>query len=234
MNISLMQPYFLPYIGYFSLIKHSDLFIAFDLAQYKRRGWIHRNRILNTSGKPMYITVPTKRASLETKIKDILVDEEGWQLKILAQLDFYKKKAPYYKEVVDFLTDCFSYKTRRISDLNVYLLKRVCDYLKIDHNIKILSELHVTFEEVKASDEWGLYVTKQLGGLSYINLPSGKSFYNRDKYANHNIQIQFIENNIRKYNQMKEGFEPSLSIIDAMMFNHTEEIQEMLDDYQLS
>ena len=229
-----MQPYFIPYIGYFSMIKHSDLFIAFDLAQYKRRGWIHRNRILNVDGKPMYIIVPTKRAALETKIKDIFIDhDEDWKQKILAQLQFYKKKAPYYKETIDFLSDSFSYQTERLSDWNVYLLKRICNYLRIEHNIKPLSELSLIFDEVRAPDEWGLYVTKQLGGHTYVNLPSGKAFYNRDKYENHQIHIQFIENNIKAYKQMNTEFQPSLSIIDVMMFNHVEEIHDMLDDYQL-
>lgn len=55
MRLGIMQPYFFPYIGYFSLIKHVDEFILFDTPQFIRHGWIERNRIKNAGGGGIFI-----------------------------------------------------------------------------------------------------------------------------------------------------------------------------------
>ena len=54
MKLAIMQPYFFPYIGYFSLMDYADYFISFDTAQYISHGWINRNRILSSNGEPIY------------------------------------------------------------------------------------------------------------------------------------------------------------------------------------
>ena len=60
-----MQPYFLPYLGYFSLIKHTDKWVVFDTVQYKNRAWINRNRILSESRNGVsFITVPVNSSNL--------------------------------------------------------------------------------------------------------------------------------------------------------------------------
>ena len=97
MKLGIMQPYFFPYIGYFSLIKHTDDFILLDTVQFIRHGWIERNRILKPSDGWQYIMVPLKKHSRETLIKNIEINnEQQWKEKILAQLQHYKKQAPYF------------------------------------------------------------------------------------------------------------------------------------------
>lgn len=70
MKIAIMQPYFMPYIGYFQLINAADKFVLLDDVNFINRGWITRNRIL-VNGKPKYITIPLKKASQNRLIKDI-------------------------------------------------------------------------------------------------------------------------------------------------------------------
>ena len=97
MRLGIMQPYFMPYLGYFSLIKNTDEFILFDTVQFIRHGWIERNRILKPSGGWQYFQVPIiKENGRETVIKNVRINNsENWKSKILAQLQHYKKKAPY-------------------------------------------------------------------------------------------------------------------------------------------
>ena len=73
MKLGIMQPYFLPYIGYFSLIHYVDEFIFFDTPQYISHGWVNRNRILKQGGGTNYIVVPIAKARRETPIKDIQI-----------------------------------------------------------------------------------------------------------------------------------------------------------------
>ena len=73
MKLGIMQPYFAPYLGYISLIKHTDEFILFDTVQFIRHGWIERNRILKPGGGWQYIAIPLVKHSQKTLICDICV-----------------------------------------------------------------------------------------------------------------------------------------------------------------
>lgn len=115
MKLAIMQPYFFPYIGYFSLIKHTDEFILFDTAQYIRHGWIDRNRILKQTNDWQYINVPLTKHSLETKIKDVKINnQENWKEKIFKQLLHYKKKSPFYNETINVLSQGLQIETDSI------------------------------------------------------------------------------------------------------------------------
>lgn len=233
MKLALMQPYFFPYIGYFMLIKHSDKFIIFDTAQFTRRGWVNRNRILKENGDPMYINALIQKAPIKTPINEIKLNyKEDWMAKILVQVQVYKKVAPYYEEMMTFLKACFEYETDSLSELNYYILEETCKYLDIKCDIELLSEMNLKIDDVNESDEWGLSISKAMNAKEYLNAPGGMDFYNKDKYARNGIDLKFIKANLKPYAQNTKEFVPGLSIIDVMMFNSVEEINSMLDDYE--
>lgn len=234
MKLAIMQPYFLPYLGYFSLIKHSDRFILFDVVQFIRHGWIERNRILKPGEGWQYIQIPLAKHSRETKIEDVIIRvEEPWQDRIFRQLEHYKKIAPYYTEVISFLKNAFSYKTDNITDLNAHLLADACRYIGIAFNREIFSEMHLAIEDVAAPDEWALNICKSLTANTYINPPGGIELFNRNKYEQFGITLQFLKLKLSSYSQRREPFEEALSILDVMMFNTPREIFTMLDDFEI-
>ena len=235
MKLAIMQPYFLPYLGYFSLIKHTDEFILFDTVQFIRHGWIERNRILKPSNGWQYIMVPLKKHSRETIIKDIEINnDQQWKEKILAQLQHYKKQAPYFSNVIDILNEIFSKEYATIVDLNLASLKTVCNYLGINTPIQVFSLMNIDIEPANAPDEWALNICKALGNVDeYWNPPGGQSFFDRKKYENAGINLKFHSAILTDYDQKRNVFEPGLSIIDVMMFNSIEEINKMLDNYEL-
>lgn len=235
MKLAIMQPYFLPYLGYFSLIKHTDEFILFDTVQFIRHGWIERNRILKPSDGWQYIMVPLKKHSRETIIKDIEINnDQQWKEKILAQLQHYKKQAPYFSNVIDILNEIFSKEYATIVDLNLASLKTVCYYLGINTPIQVFSLMNIDIEPANAPDEWALNICKALGNVDeYWNPPGGQSFFDRKKYENAGINLKFHSAILTDYDQKRNVFEPGLSILDVMMFNSIEEINKMLDNYEL-
>lgn len=80
MKIAIMQPYFFPYIGYFSLIQNTEHFIFFDTPQYIRKGWINRNRIIGGNGKEIYFTVPVEKVERNTAIRDVPISyKDDWR-----------------------------------------------------------------------------------------------------------------------------------------------------------
>lgn len=233
MKIAIMQPYLFPYIGYFSLIKNTDYFVFFDTPQYIRKGWINRNRILSTNGDVTYFTVPIQKADRNTPInKSVISYNYDWKVKILGQLNIYKK-APNYDKVINLVNDVFNTDTMLISDLAIKSIVKTCEYLDIDIKYDIFSKLNLALPEVKEPDEWALYITKELGYNTYINPPGGMSFFNREKYQINDVDLQFLVQEIIPYRQNREVFIPALSMIDVMMFCSCNEINEMLCKYKI-
>ncbi len=235
MKLAIMQPYFLPYLGYFSLIKNTDKFILFDTVQFINHGWIERNRILKPNSGWQYISVPLNKHHREVKIKDITISNRfDWRNKIFRQLEHYKKRAPFYQETVKILEDALDIEVKSITELNEHTLKVICSYIGIEFNVEVFSKMNLGIEKVNASDEWALNICKALGNVEeYWNLEGGLEFFDRKKYERENIKINFLKINFKRYFQMGREFEEGLSIIDVMMFNEPNKINRMLDDYEL-
>lgn len=235
MKIGLMQPYFFPYVGYFSLIEYVDKFVFFDTVQYISRGWVNRNRVQKQDGSPDYIIVPVKKAPQKTKIKDIqIADSKEWREAIIGKLTVYKRKAPNYNAVKDFIKDIlYESEYSSLSELNCRSIIKTCEFIGLKGNFDILSKMNLQIGQIHAPDEWGLYVTKALQGDIYVNPPGGQSFYDKEKFKSENIKLQFLESELKPYAQGIGKFEPGLSIIDVMMFCKNDEIKEILAGYRI-
>ncbi|HDK7174834.1 TPA: WbqC family protein [Clostridium botulinum] len=230
-----MQPYFFPYLGYFSLIKNTDKFILFDTVQFIKHGWIERNRILKPNSGWQYISVPLAKHSRETKIKDIIINNDfDWRDKILRQLEHYKKRSPFYQNTIDILKDALDIDTNSIVKLNEHILKVICTYIGIEFNAKIFSKMNLRINQVNEPDEWALNICKALGNIEeYWNPEGGLEFFDSKKYEKVNIKINFLKMNFQRYSQRRPEFNEGLSIIDVMMFNEPSKINNMLNDYDL-
>lgn len=233
MTAAIMQPYFFPYLGYFSLIKESDLFILFDTPQYIRHGWINRNQILNNHGKPFYIMVPLMKMKRETPINQMIIrNNENWQQKLFEQLKVYKNKAPFYHQVTEMLQNVFGKTTDSIVTLNYNAIKEVCSYLDITTPIKIFSEMELDIQDVHAADEWALNICEAIGATNYINPIGGLDFFDQKKYSERGIDIKFLKHLPVEYSQFENEFIPHLSILDVLMFNDPNKIQDLLGDFK--
>lgn len=205
MILSCMQPYFFPYIGYFELIRQSDLFIAFDTAQYIRHGWVNRNRI-----KTGYITVPIKKHQDRKAIKDVEIAKGDWRQNIFNQLRAYRGSKSY-NEITELIDECLypletgkDFKT--IGELNIHILQRVCEYLGIKTPIVAYSKMSLKLGPVKCPGDWALRISEALGASEYINLPGGEKLFDKRKWRK--IKLRFLET------------KPSLSIIDDLYENN--------------
>lgn len=234
-KVAIMQPYFFPHLGYFSLIKHTDEFILFDPVQFIRHGWIERNRVLKQNEGWLYIKVPLVKHSRSTTIAEIEINNSlSWQQTILAQLEVYKK-SPYYEQVRKMIADVLSVEHKDIVSLNKATLQAVLDYLGIKSELHVYSQMHLDVRPPTAADEWALNICKGLGDVAeYWNPPGGKEFFDPSKYEQANIKLRFVSTPAKPYAQFARAFEPGLSIIDVLMFNSVEETNTMIDTYELT
>ncbi|MBR1553114.1 MAG: WbqC family protein [Schwartzia sp.] len=233
MKLGIMQPYFLPYIGYFALIQYTDVFIFFDTPQYISHGWVNRNRILKQGGGINYMIVPIAKAHRETSIKDIRIKaSERWRERIIGQLSIYKK-APYYRQGITLMNKILYSEDNSLARLNINGIKFVCDFLGIHQNFQVFSEMSLLINEVHAPDEWALNIAQALNFDTYVNPPGGKTFFDGTKYRRHGIKLEFLQAKLPPYVQRTGHFEAGLSILDAIMFCTREEIMNMLSDYEI-
>lgn len=236
MKLGIMQPYFFPYIGYFSLIQYVDRFVFFDTPQYIRHGWINRNRILEQGGGTKYIVVPVHKNRREAAINEITIDDSGksWRESIYGSLSVYKRRAPYYETTMALIRDILEKTEESLARLNIYGIVEICKYLDIHRDWDVYSQMGIDVSgQVNVADEWALYITKELGFDTYVNPPGGESFFDREKYRDNNIKLQFLQHRFPPYVQRTGSFEPGLSIIDVMMFCSQEEIKDMLKAYEV-
>ena len=235
MKLAIMQPYFFPYVGYFSLMEYADRFVVFDTPQYINRGWVNRNRLMTAAGDPIYMTVPVKKAPRETAIRDICIDDtQSWREKIYGQLSAYKKRAPRYRETSALVHEILDgFEGSSLSALNIRALKMVCEVLEIDCAFDTFSEMDMGIDHVSAPDEWALEISKAMGAEIYVNPPGGMDFFDRGKYERAGIDLKFLKSGLKPYVQRVGKWDPGLSIIDVMMFCSRAEIKDMLSDYTL-
>lgn len=235
MRLAINQPYFFPYLGYFSLIKHTDRFILIDELQFIKQGWIHRNRVLSNAGSFCYIRVPLQKHSQKDLIADIRIDHRtDWRGEILKYLLYYKNHAPYYRETLATVEQALAIETDSITRLNQHVLQVVCQHLAIDADLPVYSDLGIQVPRPEAPDDVPLNICQALGSVEeYWNLEGGAAFYDRSKFEKAGLGIHFQKMNLRAYPQIRGDFEPALSIIDVMMFNEPDQIHRMLDDFTL-
>jgi hypothetical protein len=230
MTLGLMQPYFFPYLGYFDLISRCDQWIVFDTAQYIRRGWVNRNRILHPTVSWQYITVPVNKHNRETPINEMETNPYGeWAPRILGQLQHYRKKAPGYAVTVQLVEECLSSRETNLARLNVITLRKTCETLGISFHAHVLSEMNLTLGPVAGPSDWALRISEALKADDYINPPGGYQLYDPRTFAASGIKLTIQEPFQFDYKCPGYKFEPGLSVIDALMWNSPESIRGYLN-----
>jgi hypothetical protein len=229
-----MQPYFFPYIGYWQLIHASDAFVLFDDAQYMRHGWVNRNRILKPGGGWQYILVPLRKHEMTESIRFVQAHpDKRWRELIVAQLAHYKRKARHFDETIDLVKQSlFENDDQSIAAINRTIVKNICAYLDLDKKIVMSSEESFDYSKVKDAGDWALRISEQMGASEYINPASGEALFDKKKFESSNIKLSFLVSQEIVYSQ-RGPFEPSLSIIDVIMFNGKDGTKQLLRNYSV-
>jgi len=236
MKLAVMQPYFFPYLGYFQLVKAVDTFVFFDDVNFIKRGWIHRNQVLQQA-EPQLFSIPLSKASQNRKIYEIgLADFDKWRGEFLKMLEHSYKKAPFFQDVYAWLSRFLhakSYET--ISDLAIESVRETMAYLQVEANFLKSSEIPYRKEDGTPAQEKIFSICQMLGADTYINPKNGVELYQKEGFTSRNMDLYFIGMNPIHYQQFKkDAFVPYLSMLDVLMFNDPETIRGYLDQYTLN
>lgn len=229
MKIAIMQPYFLPYLGYFQLMAAADKFVLLDNVNFIKKGWINRNQLLLNAAPHMF-TLPLQSASQNKFICDTLImRDRQWIATLKKTIHHAYGKAPHYAATTQMLFPLL--ESDEIS-LNVFLadmLIAVARYVEIDTEI-IRTARHFNCDGA-VGQERIIRICKQCGGDHYVNAIGGMDLYDRHRFRDEDIELSFLASRVEPYPQGSPGsglFVPNLSILDVLMFNAPEQIVPML------
>lgn len=228
MTLAIMQPYLFPYIGYWQLINAADTFVIYDDVNYINKGYINRNSIL-VNGKSQQFTLELIGVSQNKLINKIEVGNNVQ--KLLKTIEMSYKKAPYFNTIFPMIEDILNQKEKNLAKFIGNSLQKLSAYLEINTKFIYSSDIEKD-NELKAQDKV-LDICKKLGTINYINAIGGKELYNKKKFEEQDIQLNFLESKLIKYKQFKNEFVSYLSIIDIIMFNHKDNVSKMLMQYKL-
>lgn len=232
MKVAIMQPYLFPYIGYFQLLKACDKFVIHDDVQYIRQGWINRNRII-VHGREYLFVFSVKRDDYFKNINERYYTDafDTEACKLLRNIDQAYSKAPFFTDVRSFLAEVFGSTGRNVSSFNIWSITRICEYLGIDTEISVSSEMD--FDKSLKAEDRVLAINKALGSTHYINPIGGIELYSKARFLESEIHLSFLRPKLTPYPQLATGFQPGMSIIDVMMNCSRATIVDMLADYDL-
>ena len=231
MKIGIMQPYFVPYIGYWQLLNAVDQYVIYDDVNFIKGGWINRNRILINEG-PKYFNIPMLGASPNKLINEVKVNnDEKIISKNLRILNAAYSKAPFFDEVYPLMEKMLWCKEDNIASYIAVSTSIICDYLDIKTELLISSDM-VKDNNLTGQDKV-LEICQILKATDYYNAIGGRELYSFDEFDKKGIKLHFLQRKEIRYKQFGNDFYPDLSIVDVMMFNSKQTVKEMLNEYTL-
>lgn len=232
MKLAIMQPYLFPYLGYFQLISAVDSFIVLDDVQYRKGGWINRNKIC-IHEQPYIFTFSLKKDSTFLNINQRYFSDSFQKEKdyFIQTLHHNYRRAPYYSQTMLILERIFYQNEKNLSLFITSSLKILCDYLSISTSFQLSSNID-KMVDVKGENRV-IKIIKSVGASTYINAINGMELYSKNRFYKEGIKLKFIKMKEILYDQQSDMFIPNLSIIDVLMYNGRNKTEKFLLQYEL-
>lgn len=217
MRITITQPNYIPWKGYFDLIALSDTFVVLDDVQYTSRDWRNRNTIKTPNGLS-WLTIPVDNTNgSRQNINMIYTKNTNWYKNHIEQINRSYKKSEYFDEIYPLLEETYrSINTHSLLKINLLFIKKICNYLDIKCKLKFSSSLNLC--SVEKSDKI-LEICKTLEADHYITGIKSKNYLNENKFKENNINVYYEDyKNYPEYTQLWGAFNHKVSVVD-LLFN---------------
>ena len=228
MKLGIMQPYFMPYIGYWQLMAAVDTYVVYDDVNYIKGGWVSRNNILLNGQKHMF-TITLNGASPNKLFNEITIKDDFKKFSRLIESAY--RKAPYYTEVSALLDKIYNYEDKSLGAFILHSFQVVLDYLEIDTKL-VLSSTIEKDNDLRGKDKVK-HICQLLGADTYYNAIGGQELYDKNDFKADGIDLHFVKTELSPYPQLNNEFVPGLSMIDVLMFNNPIKVKQLLTNYKL-
>lgn len=214
MRVSIFQPTYLPWLGFFKVIDWAEQFVILDHVQFEHHSWQHRNRIKTKDGA-LTLTVPIVR-DFGQPIMDVKICyDKNWIKKHLDSVKMNYSKTPYYKEFMPVLEEFYAHPPEKLLDLNLRIIKGLCEYLGINTEFIFSSELGA--DGLKKND-LVLDILEKTGATEYLHAVGSAEYMAeaRDRYDGVGVKLIPLAFEHPVYPQAYGAFISHLSIIDVI------------------
>jgi hypothetical protein len=212
LRVAAIQSSFIPWRGYFDFILGADIFVFYDDVQFSKNTWRNRNRIKTPQGS-RWITVPVRHRSLSQLICETEIDEKyNWRADHLRLWRENYAEAQFFPDVLNLLGDLGLGTTKTISDLNIELTKKICEYLNISTPIMLSSELALEGTKTKRLID----LLKKLNASTYLSGPSADAYLDKEALQENGIQLEYKSYDYSPYPQLWGEFNGEVTILDLI------------------
>ncbi len=217
MIISVHQPQYIPWLGYFDKIARSDAFVFLDNVQYKPREFQNRNKIRTKNGW-LWLSVPVlSKGKARQVISGVMIDNElTWAKDHLLSLKTCYGRAKYFNRYFGFFEELYGKPWDKLVKLNVEIIKYVLKELSIKTPIYFESDMGIT----TAKTDRIVDICKELKADNYLSGSGGRNYIEEDKFSSSGIKLTYQEFVHPVYDQQfmktKDDFIPYMSIVDLL------------------
>ncbi|MEY1230454.1 WbqC family protein [Proteus terrae] len=227
MILAVMQPYLFPYIGYYQLAYHSNMFIFYDDVNYIKKGYINRNNIVTKNGLLLF-TLPINNASQNKMINELYFIENT--KKILSTIKMSYSKSKYFDDIYPIIEKTFNNKNRNVANIASNSIIEIFQYLGVNLNYDFSSRINYNREN--SAQEKIYELCKINNADKYVNAYGGMALYDKDEFKKRNIELGFINSIPTPYTQVNSNeFIKNASMIDILMNCSKDEIINQLNNY---
>lgn len=225
MIISIHQPNYLPYPGFFHKVSHSDVLIVQDVTKFDER-FSNRNKIISST-EWTWLTVPIKKNHKDYLLKDVQIfNDLKWNKVHRKKLESAYNKSNFFNKYNTDLNLILEQKWEMLLELNMTLIKTILDWLEIKTKIIYESELGVGG---KATNRL-INICKSVNADVYLSGDMGHDYLNEELFKQNEIELKYQNYTPKQYNQiLSREFIPNLSIIDMLSNIGHDEVRKILD-----
>lgn len=224
MRLVVLQPGYLPWLGFFDQLAKSDVFVLYDDVQFDKHGWRNRNRIKTRDG-PMWLTVPVRTKGLgKPRNDEVEIDPtQHWAGKHLQALRTWYGKAPYFDAVFPPIEEVLSRPWTRLLDLDRAMMDALARSLGLERRVVLASELGIGGRQTERL----VAICRLLGADRYLTGDAARSYLDEGKFQEAGVVVEWHGYRHPRYRQLHGDFVPYLSVVDLMM-NHGPESLDIL------
>ena len=225
MIVSINQPAYLPWLGYFQRIAAADAHIVLDHVQFEKNSFTNRNKVRLSEGW-CWLTVPVRTAGKfgNLPIHELeIATESPWASKHWETLRLNYSHAPFFDQHSGFFRDVYTRTWLKLADL----MREVTGYLLEVFSIRTKLYFSSQMKGRGKKDELVLNLCRELGATVYLSGPMGRKYLREELFGEHNIAVRYDNYHHPVYSQVYPGFEPFMAAID-LLFNAGPASREIL------
>lgn len=222
MIVTIHQPDFMPWLGFFDRWRMSDLFIVLDDVQFLRRGWHHRDKIKTATG-PSWLTVPVRqKGRYGEPLCEVLLDGNTWKRKHLSAIRAAYGRAPHFAAIFPQLESVYATPHERLMDLNMDLLRLFATLLDIRTPVALASVSGVQHRGTARLVE----LCRLHGATTYLTGTGSRAYLEESQFATHNVHVAWQQFEHPVYLQLHGSFVPGLSALDWLMMSPSQALRD--------